>query len=127
MRCPPWSRQKTQPTGFAAIVAAVASGQLTPSEAGELSKVVDTYARALLATDLEGPGDSIGKGAQMSRLADRIAKLERSRGNGYVAARFLRGNSKTTAADYDQLREQTLDEMVATGKITERQRDKVFS
>jgi len=39
--------------GFAAIVAAVASGQLTPSEAGELSKVVDTYARALLATDLE--------------------------------------------------------------------------
>ena len=63
----------------------------------------------------------------MSRLADRIAKLERSRGNGYVASRFLRGNSKTTAADYDQLREQTLDEMVATGKITERQRDKVFS
>ena len=38
---------------FAAIVAAVASGQLTPTEAGELSKVVDTYARALLATDLD--------------------------------------------------------------------------
>ena len=38
----------------AAIVAAVASGQLTPSEAGELSEVVDTYARALLANELEG-------------------------------------------------------------------------
>ena len=40
-------------TGLAAIVAAIASGELTPSEAGELSKVVDTYARALLATELE--------------------------------------------------------------------------
>jgi hypothetical protein len=39
--------------GLAAIVAAVASGELTPGEAGELSKVVDTYARTLLATDLE--------------------------------------------------------------------------
>jgi hypothetical protein len=39
--------------GLAAIIAAVASGELTPSEAGKLSKVVDTYARALLATDLD--------------------------------------------------------------------------
>ena len=38
---------------LAAIIAGVASGDLTPSEAGELSKVVDTYARALLATELE--------------------------------------------------------------------------
>jgi len=38
---------------LAVIVAAVANGELTPSEAGELSKVVDTYARALLATELE--------------------------------------------------------------------------
>jgi hypothetical protein len=38
---------------MAAIVAAVASGGLTPSEAGELSKVIDTYARTLLATELE--------------------------------------------------------------------------
>ena len=58
----------------------------------------------------------------MSRLADRIAKLERSRGNG----RFLHGNSETTAADYERLRKQTLDEMVAAGEITEQQRDKVF-
>jgi hypothetical protein len=38
---------------LAAIIAGVASGELTPGEAGELSKVVDTYARTLLATDLE--------------------------------------------------------------------------
>jgi hypothetical protein len=62
----------------------------------------------------------------MRRLADRIAKLERSRGNGYVASRFLHGNSETTAADYARLKEQTLDEMVAAGEITEQQRDKVF-
>jgi hypothetical protein len=62
----------------------------------------------------------------MSRLAQRIAKLERSRGNGYVASRFLNGDSETTAADYARLKEQTLDEMVAAGEITEQQRDKVF-
>jgi hypothetical protein len=48
---------------LAAIVAAVAGGELTPSEAGELSKVVDTYARALLAGELE----------------DRVAALESER------------------------------------------------
>jgi hypothetical protein len=53
----------------------------------------------------------------MSRLADRITKLERSRGNGYVASRFLHGSSETTAADYQRLREQTLDEMIAIGEI----------
>jgi hypothetical protein len=62
----------------------------------------------------------------MSRLADRITKLERSRGNGYVASRFLHGSSETTVADYQRLREQTLDEMVAAGEITEQERDKVF-
>jgi hypothetical protein len=38
---------------LAAIIPGVASGELTPGEAGELSKVVDTYAWALLATELE--------------------------------------------------------------------------
>ena len=37
----------------AAIVEAVASGELTPSEAGELSKIVDVYTRALQAADFE--------------------------------------------------------------------------
>jgi hypothetical protein len=49
--------------GLAAIVASVASGELTASEAGELSKVVDTYARALRAGELE----------------DRVAALESER------------------------------------------------
>jgi hypothetical protein len=62
----------------------------------------------------------------MSKLAQRIAKLERSRGNGYVASRFLHGSSEMTAADYERLRKQTLDEMVAAGEITEQQRNKVF-
>jgi hypothetical protein len=35
-------------------------------------------------------------------------------------------SSEMTAADYERLREQTLDEMVAAGEITEQQRDKVF-
>jgi hypothetical protein len=43
-----------------------------------------------------------------------------------VASRFLHGNSEMTAADYERLREQTLDEMIAAGEITEQQRDKVF-
>ena len=43
----------------------------------------------------------------MSRLADRIKKLERLRGNAYVASRFLKGSPEMTAADYERLAEQT--------------------
>jgi hypothetical protein len=46
----------------AAIVEAVASGDLTPSEAAELSKVVDGYARTLQAAEFEA----------------RLAKLEKA-------------------------------------------------
>jgi hypothetical protein len=46
----------------AAIVAAVASGELTPIEAAELSKVVDSYARTLQAVEFE----------------ERLLKLERA-------------------------------------------------
>src|SRR5215813_10533399 len=46
----------------AAIVAAVAAGDLTPSEAAELSKVVDGYARTLQAAEFE----------------ERITKLEKA-------------------------------------------------
>jgi hypothetical protein len=45
-----------------AIVAAVAAGDLTPSEAAELSKVVDGYARTLQAAEFE----------------ERILKLEKA-------------------------------------------------
>jgi hypothetical protein len=37
----------------AAIVAAVASGDLTPTEAAELCKVLDSYARVLQAVEFE--------------------------------------------------------------------------
>ena len=40
-------------TASAAIVAAVAAGDLTPSEAAELSKVIDGYARTLQAAEFE--------------------------------------------------------------------------
>jgi hypothetical protein len=46
----------------AAIVAAVAAGDLTPSEAAELSKLVDSYARTLQAVEFE----------------ERLSKLERT-------------------------------------------------
>jgi len=46
----------------AAIVAAVAGGELTPVEAAELSKVVDSYARVLQAVEFE----------------ERLSKLERT-------------------------------------------------
>jgi hypothetical protein len=44
----------------AALVAAVASGELTPSEAGELSKLIESFIRAIEVTDVQ----------------DRLAKLE---------------------------------------------------
>ena len=46
----------------ASIVAAVAGGDLTPSEAAELGKVVDSYARVLQAVEFE----------------ERILKLEKA-------------------------------------------------
>ena len=46
----------------AAIVAAVSAGDLTPSEAAELSKVVEGYARTLQAAEFE----------------ERISKLEKA-------------------------------------------------
>jgi hypothetical protein len=40
-------------TAIAAIADAVATGELTPSEAAELSKVVESYARALQSEEFE--------------------------------------------------------------------------
>jgi len=40
-------------TAASAIVAAVAAGDLTPCEAGEVMKVVDIYTRTLQAADIE--------------------------------------------------------------------------
>jgi hypothetical protein len=49
-------------TASAAIVAAVAAGELTPMEAAELSKVIDNYARTLQSVEFE----------------ERLAKLEKA-------------------------------------------------
>jgi len=39
---------------LAAIVDAAAAGELTPSEAGELIKIIESYARTLQVSDFEG-------------------------------------------------------------------------
>src|SRR5829696_5528216 len=57
---PPIERAADAVASHAALVGAVARGDLTPSEAGELSKLVEGYVRAVEATD----------------ILDRLAKLE---------------------------------------------------
>jgi hypothetical protein len=52
-------------SALAAIVGAVAAGELTPAEAAELSKVVDGYTRALQAVEFE---------ARLTKLEKVIAK-----------------------------------------------------
>jgi hypothetical protein len=52
-------------TATGALVAAVAAGDLTPSEAAELSKLIEAYVKSLEVTD----------------LAARIASLERTIAN----------------------------------------------
>ena len=59
---PQMNEAKDAVNASAAIVAAVAAGDLTPSEASELSKVVDSYARTLQAVEFE----------------ERISKLEKA-------------------------------------------------
>lgn len=49
----------------AAIVDAVATGELTPSEAAELCKVVDSYARSLQTVEFE---------ERLSKLEKAVAK-----------------------------------------------------
>jgi hypothetical protein len=48
-------------TTMSSILAAVAAGEITPAEAAEISKLVDTYVKAVEATE----------------LAERISRLER--------------------------------------------------
>jgi hypothetical protein len=50
---PEMKEAKDAVSASAAIVAAVAAGELTPAEAGELAKVVDGYARTLQAVEFE--------------------------------------------------------------------------
>ena len=50
---PVMTESKDAVTAAAAIVAAVAAGELTPTEAAELGKLVDSYARTLQAVEFE--------------------------------------------------------------------------
>src|SRR6516164_10064264 len=50
---PEMNEAKDAVNASAAIVAAVASGDLTPTEASELGKVIDGYARTLQAVEFE--------------------------------------------------------------------------
>ena len=50
---PPLTSAKDAVSASAAILAAVASGDLTPMEAGELSKLVANYVEALKTCDIE--------------------------------------------------------------------------
>src|SRR5215467_4736194 len=59
---PAMTESKDAVTASAAIVAAVSAGELTPTEAAELSKVVDGYARTLQAVEFE----------------ERLSKLEKA-------------------------------------------------
>jgi hypothetical protein len=61
---PKMAEAKDAVAASAAIVAAVAAGDLTPAEAGELAKVVDGYARTLQAVEFE----------------ERLSKLEKTLG-----------------------------------------------
>jgi hypothetical protein len=54
---------------IAAIVAAVASGELTPIEAGELSKLVENFARVVSVMDFEARLDRLEKLAGAKRGA----------------------------------------------------------
>ena len=50
---PSMTEAKDAVAASASIVAAVAMGELTPSEAAELSKIVESYTRVLQAADFE--------------------------------------------------------------------------
>jgi hypothetical protein len=50
---PPLSSSNDASSAMGAIVTAVASGELTPSEAGDLSRVIESCVKALEAADID--------------------------------------------------------------------------
>ena len=52
-RLPSLDKVEDAVAAHAAIVAGVAIGELTPSEAGDLARLVDNYTRAVEATDIQ--------------------------------------------------------------------------
>ncbi len=62
---PPIATAADAAQAAAALVAGVASGELTPSEAAELGKLIDSYVRALEAADFD---------ARLRRLEQGVAR-----------------------------------------------------
>jgi hypothetical protein len=58
----------------AAIVEAVSGGELTPSEAGELIKVVENYARTLQASDFEARLERLEKQTGVSMTTPGLGR-----------------------------------------------------
>jgi hypothetical protein len=50
---PPLERAEDAPKAMGAIVAAIASGELTINEAAEVSKIIEIFVHTLEASDLE--------------------------------------------------------------------------
>jgi hypothetical protein len=58
---PPINSAKDAPATVSAVLAAVAAGELTPADAGEISKLIDAYVKAF----------------ETAELAERLERLER--------------------------------------------------
>ena len=80
---PPLASAADAVTALAAITAGVAAGELTPSEAGELFKLVDGFARMLEAKNLE----------------QRVAKLEREVGISDPKDNQISRNNQSSSTD----------------------------
>ncbi len=65
-KLPPMEKAADAAKAASAIVAAAAAGELTPSEAGEIMKIVDVYARTLQAADIEERVERLERAAKGS-------------------------------------------------------------
>jgi hypothetical protein len=74
---PPITNAGDAPEIISAIAAAVTSGDITPSEASEIPKLIDTYVKAFQTADLEG------RLARVEQLTD--AELLRIAMGGHTA------------------------------------------
>ena len=73
------------PNALAAIAAAVGTGEITPAEAGELSRVVETYVKALQAQNtlpkaFDDP-DTVDARERNLELLEQVASRHRAAGN----------------------------------------------
>jgi hypothetical protein len=79
---PPIETSADLPRATGALIAAVAEGELTPSEAAEFGKLIDSHVRAIEATDVQ----------------ERLARLEAQKGIGEPLAE-TRPRTGTDAQD----------------------------